>query len=147
MIIQKKKHSSVILIDDSSIDNFVNKKIIKRYEFSEEILEFTKTRNAIKYLLSLNNNPDSILPSIIFLDLDMPEIDGYEFLETFNLFSDRLKENIDIIILTSSVNPADVQLCKKYHTVLTFLHKPLMKNNLDQANELLLKKNSKLVMC
>ncbi|MDF2436016.1 MAG: hypothetical protein K0Q95_392 [Bacteroidota bacterium] len=142
-----KTHSLVMLIDDSSIDNFLIKKIIKRYDFANEVLEFTKTKNAIKHLLELSRDPESVLPSLIFLDLAMPEIDGYEFLDTFNLFSERVKANIDIIILTSSVNPADVRLCKQYHTVLTFLHKPLMKNNLDQIAGLLSEKNSKLVRC
>lgn len=140
-----QKYPLVMLVDDSSIDNFVNKKVINRYNFAEEVVEFTRARNAIKYLLTLSSNPELDLPAILFLDLDMPEIDGFEFLNAFELLSERIKENISIVILTSSINPADIELTKRHDSVLNFIHKPLMKSNLDSIANLLLKKNLKLV--
>jgi len=131
------KHPIVMLIDDSSIDNFVNKKIIERYGFAAEVLAFTRARHALKHLLQLKNAADDQIPSIIFLDLNMPEIDGYEFLETFNLLSATIKKHIRIVILTSSINPTDVEKCANYSSVVTFLHKPLVKNNLDALDLLL----------
>jgi CheY-like chemotaxis protein len=130
----------VILVDDSPIDNFVNKKIISRYGFADDVIAFTKSREALSYLIKLNNNETEIIPSILFLDLDMPEIDGYEILQAFELFSERVKDNIQIVILTSSINPADVEKCNKHDSVLTFLHKPLVKHNLDKLELMLLKK-------
>ena len=81
------------------------------------------------------------VPDIIFLDLNMPEIDGFEFLSAFSLLSEIIKSKIKIVILSSSINPADVDACRKHDFVLTFLHKPLFKSNLDTI-ELLLKDNS-----
>ncbi len=137
------KYPLVMLVDDSSIDNFVNKKIIERYGFASEVITFTRARQALRHLLKLNNSDDPI-PGILFLDLNMPEIDGFEFLETFSLLADRVKKSIHIVILTSSINPTDVEICNKYESVTTFLHKPLVKNNLDALEELLAKKKDKL---
>jgi CheY-like chemotaxis protein len=137
----------VILVDDSSIDNFVNNKIIKRYEFATEVIAFTKAREALGYLIKINNDETELVPSILFLDLDMPEIDGFEFLSAFDLLSERIKKNISIVILTSSINPADVEKCKKHESVLTFLHKPLVKHNLEKIDLALTKKIDTLVKC
>lgn len=141
----KQSQTMVMLVDDSSIDNFVNKKIIARYGFAQDAISFTRTKEALNYLTELNNDQSQIVPSILFLDLDMPEIDGFEFLDAFNLFSDRIKNAIDVVILTSSINPADIIKCNSHTSVLTFLHKPLVKHNLDKLELLLLKKNGKLV--
>jgi CheY-like chemotaxis protein len=131
----------VMCVDDSSIDNFVNKKIICRYAFADEVIAFTKPREALGYLVKLSNSQNDLVPSILFLDLDMPEIDGYEFLSAFNLLSERVKKNMDVVILTSSINPADVEKFCKHKSVITFLHKPLVKHNLDKL-ELMLSKKS-----
>jgi len=135
----QSNHALVMLVDDSTIDNFVNKKIIERYAFSASVLTFTKARQALRYLLKLNQSGEEV-PEVLFLDLNMPEIDGFEFLETFSLLPERIKKAIRVVVLTSSINPSDVTICSKYDFVITFLHKPLVKNNLD-ALELLLIKN------
>ena len=132
----------IMLIDDSSIDNFVNQRVVLRYGFSENVIAFTKTRQGLQYLLKINTDTcEEEIPSFIFLDLNMPEIDGFEFLAAFSLLSDLIKNKMKIVVLTSSINPADVEVCKKYPSVLTFLHKPLVKSNLD-AVELMLQSNS-----
>ena len=141
----RAEHSLVMLVDDSSIDNFVNRKIIQRYQFASEVIEFTKASSALKHLLELNNNLEKEIPSLLFLDLEMPEINGLEFLSAFTLLSDRIKKNMNIVILTSSINPADVKTCSKFKSVLTFLPKPLMKNNLDTIEKLIAEKAYSLV--
>jgi CheY-like chemotaxis protein len=143
--ISKKTHPLVMLVDDSAIDNFVNKRVMGRYEFAENVLEFSKARSALKYLISLNNNPEETIPSVLFLDLDMPEINGFEFLDAFNLLSSYIRNNMKIVILTSSISPDDMERCTKNKHVLTFVHKPLMKNNLDEIDRLVSKKNLKLL--
>lgn len=147
LIVEEKEplYPLVMLVDDSTIDNFVNKKIISRYQFSTEVISFNRSREALGYLVKLNGNDTEQVPSILFLDLDMPEIDGNEFLQTFELLSDRLKKNITIVILTSSIDPADAEKFSRHKLVLTFLNKPLIKDNLEKLNLMLLKKNLKLV--
>jgi CheY-like chemotaxis protein len=109
------------------------------------VIEFTKARHALRYLLKLNNSEETVLPTLLFLDLDMPEINGFEFLDAFDLLSERIKSKLHIIILTSSINPADMDACSRHKSILSFMHKPLMKNNLDAINTLLSEKNTTLV--
>lgn len=138
-----ESHLKVMLVDDSFIDNFVNQKIITRYGFAKEILSFTKSKEALGFLNNLNNSSDDSIPSVLFLDLDMPEINGYQFLAAFDLLSEKIKKNISIVILTSGLNPADEVKCNKHNSVLTLLHKPLVKHNLEEVDQLISKKNSK----
>jgi CheY-like chemotaxis protein len=133
-------HNLVMLVDDSSIDNFVNTKVIRRNNFADDVVEFTKSEHALKYLIRLNNEENAIVPGILFLDLDMPEIDGFEFLNAFELLPEKIRSSMHIFILSSSINPEDIETCSKHKSVLSFMHKPLMKNNLDAINTLLLQK-------
>jgi CheY-like chemotaxis protein len=141
----KKTTTSVMLVDNSSIDNFVNSKIITSYEIADNVLVFTKSKKALKYLIELNCSSANIIPFLIFLDLDMPEIDGFEFLNAFDLLPNKTKESIKIVILTNSFNPADAQRCAKHNSVIAFFHKPLIKNNLDALKTLLSEDNEILL--
>lgn len=123
----------VLLVDDSSIDNFVNQKMIKLNRFSEKVIAFTRAEKAMEYLWTLDKNevhPFEI-PSFIFLDLNMPIMDGHGFIEQYITLSEKIKGKCKIIILTSSVNPSDPLIANDHKHVLTFLSKPLMKNNFD----------------
>lgn len=138
---KKAVNTSVILVDNSSIDNFVNTKIIMRYQFADNVLSFNKSEKALKYLLELNASSKEEIPFILFLDLDMPEIDGIGFLNAFNLLPDKIKGNIQIVILTNSFDPKDAEICSKHNSVFAFFHKPLIKSNLEDIEQLLLKKS------
>lgn len=141
----KKVKNTVILVDDSSIDNFVNTKIITRYQFADEVIVFAKSKKALAYLLELNSAQENDIPGILFLDLDMPEIDGFEFLNAFNIVCDKVKKNMKIVILTSSSNPADIDKCNKFDSVIAFFHKPLIKDNLETLEKLLTATKSTLI--
>lgn len=139
----KKAKSSVILVDDSAIDNFVNTKIITRYQFANDIFVFSKPFKALKYLTDLDIKLTDEIPFVLFLDLDMPEMNGFEFLDAFNLLPDKLKKNMKIAVLTSSCNPADNERCSKNKSVVAYFNKPLIKSNLDSL-QLILEKNKKV---
>ena len=128
---------TVMLVDNSPIDNFVNTKIITRYQFANTVIPFTKASKALQFLLELSSADESELPSVLFLDLDMPEINGFEFLDAFQLLSDKIKEQIKIVVLTNSINPADEIACSKHKSVTTLFQKPLIKDNIDTLNLLL----------
>jgi len=142
MIIPEKKntHSTVILVDDSSIDNFVDSKIITLYKFADNILVFTKARKALKYLMEINQSSTEEIPGVLFLDLVMPDMDGFEFLNAFSLLPAKIIKNMKIVILTSSSNPADILICKKNDAVVAFYNKPLIRSNLEELEQLIAEK-------
>lgn len=129
----KVPYKLVLIVDDSSIDNFVNQKMIELNKFSEKVIAFTRATKALEYLMGLdkNNLQACEIPSFIFLDLNMPIMDGHEFIKQFETLPDEIKEKCKIIVLTSSVNPFDPIIINDHKHVLTFLSKPLLKNNFD----------------
>ena len=130
-----------MLIDDSYIDNFVNQKMVERYEFCNNVIVFTRARKALSYLQNMDKENPVIwpgrMPDVIFLDIDMPVMNGYDFLEEYDKLSDRLKNYCRIVVLSSTVNPADIALAMKNYNVFGFFSKPMMKTDLDKLKNML----------
>ncbi|MCX6296137.1 MAG: response regulator [Bacteroidetes bacterium] len=139
MSYQYLPQSLVLLIDDSSIDNFVNQKMIERNNFSKEVISFKKVGNAIKYLSDLDEqqNDDSAIPSLIFLDINMPLINGFQFIEIYENFSSYIKSRCKIVILTNTINPIEINQINNNKNILAFLNKPLIDSNFVKIHELL----------
>lgn len=111
------------LIDDDFIHQFGMKRMIQRYYPSTQILEFYSGLEAINFF---KNNPDkSALPEIIFLDINMPIMNGWEFLEEFGKLRSSLKKKIDIYLLSSSTDKEDIDRAKSNSLVIDYIVKPL----------------------
>jgi len=128
-----KKYFSVMLIDDNEIDNLINQKMIEATNLSEHIYVHSGAKSAIEFLKNiekLSDYSDNILPEVIFLDIDMPLMDGFQFLDLFNKLTDATKKKSKIIMLTSSINPQDIDKSKTYSFVKKYLNKPLTQQSL-----------------
>jgi len=131
------KYYAVMLIDDNEIDNLINQKMIEAANITEHIYTHTGARSAIEFLKNLEKleqETKNVLPEIIFLDIDMPLMDGFQFLDEFEKLSENTKKKCKVVMLTSSINPLDVNKSKKYSYVKKYINKPLSQENLVNLN-------------
>ena len=129
------QYYAVMLIDDNEIDNLINQKMIEASGIAEHIYTHTGARSAIEFLKNMEKLMDAgkgILPEMIFLDIDMPLMDGFQFLDEFENLEESTKEQCGVVMLTSSISPADVNKSKKYEYVKKYINKPLTQENLEK---------------
>jgi CheY-like chemotaxis protein len=120
----------VLIIDDSETDRYVAKRMIEKYKFSHEIVVQESATNALLYLQSIEITPEE-LPEFIFLDIRMPEMDGFGFLEEFKKLSDTTKAKCTIVMLSTSLDAEDLERAKSNPLVNRFVNKPLDKEKME----------------
>lgn len=124
-----------MLIDDNEIDNLINQKMIEAADIAEHIYTHTGAKSAIEFLKNVSKLPDiskEVLPDVIFLDIDMPLMDGFQFLDEFEKLSEQTRNKCKVVMLTSSINPQDVNKSKKYSYVKAYINKPLSQGSLEK---------------
>jgi CheY-like chemotaxis protein len=120
--LQVSKH--IWLVDDDRVTNFVNERLLVK-EGVLTVMAFTKASEALEQLSKLISSAPDHLPEVIFLDINMPIMDGWEFLDEFqSLDSDALKQ-CRVYMLTSSIDQEDQQKSSSYKSVCGFISKPL----------------------
>jgi CheY-like chemotaxis protein len=117
--------NNVFLIDDDETVNFINTKIMEKADFAQEIKTFQSGLSALAQLRQLRATNPEKFPDMIFLDLSMPGMNGWEFLDNIVDSSDSLLKDCKLFILTSSIDEHDIERAKKYKMVSDFISKPL----------------------
>tara|TARA_R110000751_G_scaffold50326_1_gene111316 strand:+ start:2308 stop:2688 length:381 start_codon:yes stop_codon:yes gene_type:complete len=107
----------IMLVDDQQMANFINKKLIEITQLATDVVDYTLPEKALVEL-------EEHQPDIIFLDLNMPKISGWEFLDSLTQSQNTTK----VVIVTSSTSELDKQKAQNYIQVVDFLIKPLTKN-------------------
>lgn len=121
----------VMIVDDNDTDNFISKRIIEITKFAKDVEIKNSGKSALEYL---EKHKDNIirLPDIIFLDINMPIVDGFVFLYEFEKFSETIKGKCRVIILSSSDNKRDIDKIVNNDHVVKFITKPLTEKALSE---------------
>lgn len=123
---------NVLIIDDDPICHKIMQFMIAKY-CSFNLSHSYDACNVLQFL-SANKTAPEMLPDIIFVDLNMPHINGWQFLEEFQLLRSSLKKAIDIYVISSSIDPRDIRLAGKYRFVKSYIVKPITKDKLLEIN-------------
>lgn len=125
-----QKQTSVLLVDDDPTFNFITETLLKSLQLTKSIDCVKNGQEALNVIKDCSTTQNSEkCPDIIFLDLNMPVMNGFEFLQEYKERYSELKKNIQIYVLTSSINPKDREKIKEY-PIAGYLCKPLDKETL-----------------
>ena len=125
---------NVLLIDDDHIFQFITRKALQATGYTNKIQICSNGEEACKFLQANLKNADE-MPDIILLDVNMPVMNGWEFLKAYKSFQPFLNKEIHIFLVTSSMNDADKKLSIQFNTVEDYIVKPLMKERLSEILE------------
>jgi CheY-like chemotaxis protein len=122
---------TVLLIDDSHADNFLHQRVLRQMQCADQIQVCTSVEDALQYL---NTTVDGHYPQpdLILLDINMPGLNGWDFLETYAELPAERRSNALLIMLTTSLNPEDRDWASKNPLVSGFFNKPLTQETLEE---------------
>src|ERR1700760_3287724 len=121
-------YHTCLLIDDNYIDNFVTRRLLESSKFAENIIVSQSPGEAIEMLKN-----GTVTPDIIFLDIRMPLMDGFEFLKEYDKL-DIKKDGVKIFLLSSSFDPTDIKRSTDNKYITQFIHKPLTHKILEELS-------------
>jgi CheY-like chemotaxis protein len=124
-----KKLSGILLIDDDETTNFLNERLLSKMNLSDNVRVFKNGKQAFDFLYNVShshyegNTQDYFHPELIFLDINMPVMDGFEFLDLYKRLNAGFRDKITLVVLTTSTHPEDT--LRTQHHSASYLTKPL----------------------
>ena len=119
----------VCIVDDDDIYQFTMVKTMKSLNLTNKIMVFSDGEEALDFMLD-NLHNDKELPDVIFLDIDMPIMDGFQFMEEYVKIKPKLGKKITIYMVSSSVDPVDIERAKKISEITDYIVKPITHDQL-----------------
>jgi len=123
----KSKLNCIMLVDDNQDDNFFHEREIKKNNPATIVIKKNTAMSALEYLKSTKDNIN-LQPDLILLDINMPGMNGWEFLQEYNLLAEEFQGRVIIIMLTTSENSDDIEKAKSGSFVSDFITKPMTKD-------------------
>jgi CheY-like chemotaxis protein len=117
-----KRLNNILLIDDNYADNYYHKVIIEDLDISNQINSVLSGEEGIKYLTDVNHIP----PDLIFLDINMAKMNGWEFLANFKKLN--YPKKVHIVLITTSHDPDDAEMAKRHNEIKGYYTKPIDAN-------------------
>lgn len=127
-----RKLNHILLVDDDTINNFINEKLLKKLDVSNKTSVVINGEEAINFLKEVCEKDATQCPELILLDINMPVMDGFEFLERYKDLNIPNKSSIIIVMLTTSTNPNDTERLNKTG-VAGYINKPLTEQKLREV--------------
>jgi CheY-like chemotaxis protein len=127
------KFENVMIVDDNIIDLYITKRLIIKNNFGKKVLEYTAADEAIKYLQD-HQESMIMLPQVIFLDIYMPVMSGFEFMLVFDKLPSAFKNNCKVFITSSSIDENDIARSDSDKNITAFREKPITKEFLNSIN-------------
>jgi len=118
-----KTFNYILFIDDEYSSNYYHEFILKDCSLVKETSSFLSARKALKYFRDIKAGIPNKMPDVIFLDINMPEIDGFEFIDLFQAI--QLEQPPIIIIISTTLHPNEEEKAKNHPLVFNFINKPL----------------------
>lgn len=118
----------VLLVDDDISTNFIHRRIVENTKINVDVKEITSAKEALDYLTysgKYENAEPAAKAGIIFLDINMPGMNGWDFIDEYKKLDAKYKARIVVVMLTTSLNPDDEQHAASLTEIATYLHKPL----------------------
>ncbi|WP_229253754.1 response regulator [Dyadobacter sp. NIV53] len=112
----------IILIDDSAFDLFIYEKLLIKSGIANTVITFNSAQKALKYIISEGN---ALPETVILLDLQMPDMNGFEFIDEFADISEKIKDKIKIFMLSSTIDTRDIEKARASLHIIDLLPKPL----------------------
>lgn len=129
-MVKTKQYKCALLVDDDPVSNYINRLVISDLDNIGHAHDAKNGADAIKFIDDHCHNEDFNCPDLILLDLNMPVMDGFEFLKSFKEMAFKQKKDVTIVILTSSTNPKDIERAAEFN-VHGYINKPLTAEHLD----------------
>jgi CheY-like chemotaxis protein len=124
----------ILLVDDDEATNFLNKRVILKSEITTEVHVANNGQEALEYLTDTNGGSRTLPQAgLVFLDINMPGMDGWEFLEEYEKLPEEQTRRIKVLILTTSNNPDEEKRAVDIPEVKGFIQKPLTPEKLERA--------------
>lgn len=118
------KNFNFCIVDDDDVYQFTIKKTIESLNLAKSIIAFSDGEEALNFMIE-NLNKDEELPDIILLDINMPIMDGFQFMEEYIMIKPRLSKKITIYMVSSSVDQADIDRANKISDISDYIIKPI----------------------
>lgn len=119
-----RKLHSILLVEDDEATNFISQMVIKKMDCADHIQVAWDGAEALDYLKACKSNGTG-QPELILLDINMPGLNGWEFLDEYHKLEEHEKGKVVVVMLTTSMNPDDHERARKHPDVSGFRNKPL----------------------
>ena len=129
------KDKKTYIVDDDFIFRAASEVLIKSEKLTSEVATFENGLLALENLLGIAENSPEQLPDLLLLDINMPVMNGWEFLEALKEAPEIIRNQVDIFILTSSIAPEDLNLSKMYTFLNGYINKPLTVQDIQSLKE------------